>query len=160
TVNPAAIVIISEAENPATITNQNIDVVVVESISIGPQGAPGTPGTIVNTISPVAAVALGGHRVIAIDDDGCGIYADYLMKHDRVAGISTGAVEAGKPLTIVVFGEIEESSWSFDTSKGLFLGSEGVIVQDALEFGAIVPLGYVMTPTRIFVSIGTKIERE
>jgi len=40
------------------------------------------------------------------------------------------------------------------------LDQNGVVVQDAPSAGAIVPLGFVVTPTRIFISIGSRIERE
>jgi len=130
---------------------------VVETITAGPQGA---PGSMSNEVSIVAGEAIGGHRVIALDTAGHGVYADCLTNHVRILGVSRGAAASGDRVNVVAFGEFEEPSWSFDPQKGLFLGASGAIVQDAPDTGAIVPIGIVMNPTRIFVSINYRIERE
>jgi hypothetical protein len=138
-------------ESPGQIIKQ---IAVIES---GPQGRPGMDNV---DLPLVAAVAIGGQRVVATDEQGMAVYADNLTRYKTVIGISTGAANQGAVLTVKPFGRFEDSSWNWNPGKGLFLDQNGLIVQDAPSVGAIVPLGFVVTPKRIFISIGSRIERE
>jgi hypothetical protein len=144
--------------------NQAVDVVSpivafmqVDVLETGPQGRPGMDSV---DLFLVAAIAIGGQRVVATDDQGMAVYADNLKRYKTVIGISTGAAAQGAVVTVKPFGRLEDSSWNWNPGKGLFLDQNGIIVQDAPSAGAIVPLGFVVTPTRIFISIGSRIERE
>jgi len=126
-------------------------------IESGPQGRPGMDSV---DFMIEASMAIGGQRVIATDEQGMAVYADNLTRYKTVIGISTGAAIQGAVVTVKPFGRLEDSSWNWNPGKGLFLDQNGVVVQDAPSAGAIVPLGFVVTPTRIFISIGSRIERE
>jgi hypothetical protein len=129
-------------------------IAVIES---GPQGRPGMDSV---DLLIEAAIPVGGQRVIATDEQGKAVYADNMKRYKTVIGISAGAAVQGAMVTVKPFGRLEDSSWNWDPGKGLFLDQNGIIVQDAPYAGAIVPLGFVVTPTRIFISIGSRIERE
>ena len=87
------------------------------------------------------------------------VYADNLSRYKTVIGISTGAATQGAMVTVKPFGRLEDSSWNWNPEKGLFLGINGLIVQDAAETGAIVPLGHVAGADAIFITISEFIER-
>ncbi len=135
---------------PEPVINQ---IALIES---GPQGKPGMDSA---DLSITAAVAIGGQRVIATDDQGMAVYADNLSRYKTVIGISTGAAIQGATVTVKPFGRLEDSSWNWNPEKGLFLGINGLIVQDVPETGAIVPLGHVAGADAIFITISEFIER-
>ena len=142
---------------------QVVDVVspIVEFIQIdvmetGPQGRPG-----MDTIDLLleAATPIGGQRFIATDEQGKAVYADNLTRYKTVLGISTGAVIQGAVVTIKPFGRLEDPSWNWNPGKRLFLGINGLIVQDVPETGAIVSLGHVAGADAIFITISEFVER-
>jgi hypothetical protein len=154
--NPADPVVISTpSQKDVIFSTDDSDPVVISVIEQGPQGIPGG----VTSFIAEAAIPLGGHRVIALGDDGMAVYADNTNQFKYVVGISTNAVNAGDSIVIKIFGEMSESSWSWDKNKGLFLTTNGLITQDAPPTGVIISIGFVINLTTIFVRIGERIER-
>ena len=90
---------------------------------------------------------------------GMAVYADNLTRYKTVIGISTGAAVQGAMVTVKPFGRLEDSSWNWNPVKGLFLGKNGLIVQDVPDTGAIVPLGHVAGADAIFITISEFVER-
>ena len=144
--------------------DQQIEVIesavqIIEQVAViesGPQGRPGMDSV---DLSIMAAVAIGGQRVIATDEQGMADYADNLTRYKTVIGISTGAAIQGAVVTVKPFGMLEDSSWNWDSVKGLFLGQNGLIVQEAPDTGAILSLGHVAGAEAIFIIIGEYVER-
>jgi hypothetical protein len=150
-------VMIDGIEQIEVIESQSPAIEQIVAIESGPQGKPGMDSV---DLPITAAVAIGGQRVIATDEQGMAVYADNLTRYKTVIGISTGAAAQGDMVTVKPSGKIDDSSWNWNPGKGLFLGHQGLMAQDAPDTGAIVPLGFVVTPMRIFISIGSRIERE
>jgi hypothetical protein len=143
--------------------NQVVDVVspIVEFMQVdvletGPQGRPGMDSV---DFFLVAAIPIGGQRVVATDDQGKAVYADNLTRYKSVIGISTGAAIQGAVVTVKPFGRLEDPCWNWNPEKGLFLGINGLIVQDVPDTGAIVPLGHVAGAGAIFITINEFVER-
>lgn len=163
---PQVIEVYSQAELVVIVEgndNQTVDVIspVVEFMQVdvletGPQGRPGM-GTIDLLLE--AATPIGGQRVIATDEQGKAVYADNLTRYKSVLGISTGAVIQGAVVTVKPLGRLEDPSWNWNPWKGLFLGINGLIVQDVPETGAIVPIGHVAGADAIFITISEFVER-
>ena len=128
----------------------------VDVLETGPQGRPGIDSV---DLSIVAAIPIGGQRVVATDEQGLAVYADNLTRYKTVVGISTGAAIQGAVVTVKPFGMLEDSSWNWDSVKGLFLGQNGLIVQEAPDTGAILSLGHVAGAEAIFIIIGEYVER-
>ena len=165
---------ISEANGvptPVRITNKDIpDIISVRNImpistvriagSMTQPGPPGPPGSggVGNTYL-TAGLNLGGQRVIATDTSGMAQYADNLSLYKTVTGISKTAVSLGELVEVETFGLISDPSWNWDVTKDIFLGQNGLIVQDVPITGAIVNLGHVVSPTSIFLNIDDFIER-
>ncbi len=113
----------------------------------GPQGLPGGSGATTYT----AAVPLGGHLAVTLGAAGDAIPADAATAwHYAVAGITTGAVIAGAPATVVTTGSLEHSGWTFSPNLPVFLGLNGALTQ-TVPGGAVFSkvLGIAITPTRI-----------
>jgi hypothetical protein len=99
----------------------------------GPKGEKGEPGAN-NSITITANTLIGGGRIIAIDNE-VPMYASNQNKSiaKKVIGISTGAAEAGSELTIQTSGLMTDPAWNWDIEKPLFLGTNGIIVQEYPE---------------------------
>jgi len=95
----------------------------------GPQGKPGAPGG--TTLEYPASIALSGHRAVMFGPDGKLVYASAanLAHMGRVIGITLNAADAGADCRVQNFDQIEEPSWSWDTSKPVYLGADGVLTQ-------------------------------
>ena len=99
-----------------------------------------------------AAIALGGHRVVAI----VGNQATYADKdtsahYATVRGITTGAVLIGNTATIQVQGPMSEPSWSWTPNEPIYLGSNGQLTQTVPTTGAIIQIAVADTATQIMI---------
>jgi hypothetical protein len=151
------VVIVEGNDNQAVdVVSPVVDFMQVDVLETGPQGRPGIDSV---DLSIVTAAAIGGQRVIATDDQGMAVYADNLTRYKTVIGISTGAAIQGAVVTVKPFGRLEDTSWNWNPEKGLFLGINGLIVQDVPDTGAIVPVGHVASAEAIFITIGEYVER-
>jgi len=151
------VVIVEGNDNRAVdVVSPVVEFMQVDVLETGPQGRPGMDSV---DLLLEAAIPIGGQRVIATDDQGLAVYADNLTRYKTVVGISTGAAVQGAVVTVKPFGRLEDSSWNWDPVKGLFLGQNGLIVQDVPDTGAIFSLGHVAGAEAIFITIGEYVER-
>jgi hypothetical protein len=116
------------------------------------------PGTELETIVGryIAGIVIGGHRVVRTEPDETIVYADkddINIANDHLLGITNNAANIGDIVNVVTYGPMEELTWAWDPTLLLFLGDDGLIVQVAPVVGFSVVLGFVLTPTRIFVDI-------
>jgi len=133
----------------------------LELATQGPPGIQGPPGPSAGAGAEyTAAVALGGHRVAALDAAGQAVYASALQAGDRlrVAGITLGAAGAGDLVTVQSAGLVVHAGWSF-TPGPVYLGEDGQLVQ-ALPPGAVFSqvLGLAVAATRLLVAIQPPID--
>ena len=130
------IIVLIEDDETLLIAMEGDETIIAEMVEQGPPGIQGPPGsTDIPTITVLAAIPLGGHRVITLD----GVYADNTIPDHafRVAGITTGAVAAGDYTAAIYLGEITEPTWNWDPEKPLFLGQNGLLTQDCPATGFI-----------------------
>lgn len=143
-------------EKVVALAKQEIAVVAVSDV--GPPGPPGPPGAGGETsFQLLTASAIGGHRVVAADSSGRAVYAsnDIVVQSAKVVGITVSAVGAGELTVVVRSGEVEESSWNWDTDLPVYLGTNGTLTQVPPVIPAAFSLvvGFPMTSTKLFVSI-------
>lgn len=120
----------------------------------GPPGPPGDAATARVSITGTAAITLSGHAAVHRNPDGTFEYASATAPEHIAApiGVTTGAVSAGGDATVVMLGEITESSWSW-TPGPVFLGVGGGLVQtlpSGAEFLAVI--GTAVSPTTLYVN--------
>jgi len=108
-----------------------------------------------NIHQAVAAVELGGHRVVVLDAAGEAIYADrsILSHRDKVLGVTTGAASAGADATIRTYGELTEPSWSWTLDEPVFLGLTGLLTQTVPTSGFVLRIGFPTAATSLFIDI-------
>ncbi len=137
------IVVVNEQETIPTVvindksTNETVFVPPTYGSAIpGPRGPKGEKGDIGlpgagNSVVVLAESLIGGGRVIAIENE-IPIYASNNNKAiaKKVIGISLGAAEANAELTIQTTGLMTDPSWNWNVEKPLFLGTNGLMVQD------------------------------
>ena len=119
----------------------------------GPQGIPGPAGD--DTVQHIAAISLGGHRLVVLNSSSQAIYADNsnLTHKDKILGLTTGAVTAGATATIQTYGEISEVSWSWTLDLPIYASTDGLLTQTPPTTGFLVIVGFPISTTSMFISI-------
>ena len=133
-----------------------------DTIAVGIPGPPGPPGPSGGgpsdhiEITGTAAQALSGHRAVYRRSDGLIDYADAatLGHISRAIGVTAGAASSGNPVTVLMFGEMTEGSWTWTVPGLIFLGLNGALTQavpaaPGSQFQAV--LGYAVSSTRMYV---------
>lgn len=106
-------------------------VVVLTAGMQGPPGAPGATGPAAADPVFTAGVAIGGNRLVYLDDAGLLQYAtntDIALVW-RLLGMTTGAISAGAEGPVRLSGEVTEPSWSLTPGAPVYLGDSGLITQ-------------------------------
>lgn len=146
--------VVSEEESSTEIKTTTDTVTTIESISVGPQGPPGTGGTS-SDLSIVAAIVLGGHRIVVPDSNGKAIYADNTISShaNKVLGMTTGAVAEGGTATVKTVGEITEVSWSWTLDTPVWLSANGLMTQTPPTTGFSLIIGFPISETKLFLDL-------
>lgn len=162
-----------------TLITNTLDIINEESIAVseevitlvseavqGPQGIPGIKGDKGEPggteIERPATIDLSGHRIVVLDGQGGAIYASNaeLSHSQRIVGMTRHAAVAGAPVALAIYGEITEPSWSWDTTKPVYLGVDGLLTQVVPEFPDAkfsVVVGFPISATTLFINIGIPI---
>jgi hypothetical protein len=120
------------------------------SIIIGPPGPKGDAGSA--PIERIAAFAVGGHRVIAMQSNGQVRHADKdIAGHRLVIGVSITAAAAGELVNLLELGEVIHSGWAWQPGT-IWLGNDGQLTQTLPETGLLIEVARATDPTRIFVN--------
>lgn len=116
-------------EHSASLTVVQAPPATIEIAAPGPQVVGATDSVL---LSRTAHGALSGQRIVTPRPDDTVEYADNTNPAHQNAPLwlTTGAVADGGTVTVVAFGPVEESSWSW-TPGLLFLGTTGFITQTA-----------------------------
>lgn len=112
-------------------------------------------------VALTAAEDVGGHRVIAVNEDGFAVYADS-RDFDTVygiVGISDSAAVEGDRVYVRMFGLMEVPAPVLPGSP-IYLGYDGLMTQLPPEAGALVCVASAISPTRIIIDIQTPITLE
>jgi hypothetical protein len=147
------------SEGVFSVETQVLSVVSPEQVYIiadgaqGPAGPPGPTGG--SALQYQAGEALGGHRMVVLDDTGKAIYADNtLLSHaNKVLGMTTGAVSMGDTATIQTGGEMTEPSWSWVLDTPIWLSSSGVLTQVAPVTGFSLIVAFPVSATKAIISL-------
>lgn len=162
-----------------TLITNTLDIINEESIAVteevialvseavqGPQGIPGPKGDKGEPggtlIERPAAIDISGHRMVVLDGQGGATYASNAdQTHaNRIVGMTAHAAVAGAPVALAIYGEITEPSWSWDTTKPVYLGVDGLLTQVVPEFPDAkfsVVVGFPISATTLFINIGIPI---
>lgn len=137
-------------------------VIVVEdeqrSVSVGspgPQGVPGAPGS--GTLAQIAAVDIGGHRVVRSAGAGTVSYASNSepLHGDDTIGMSANAAMAGQEVTVVMSGALAFNGWAWTPGKPVYLAADGLLTQtpdmDTAAFAQTI--GHASDPQTVFVAV-------
>ena len=120
----------------------------------GPPGNPGSPGGSGNQVILRAGQTLGGHRAILLDNAGCAIYADSsdASHAGRLFGLTAHAALVDDFVTVHVIGEMLESTWFWEISRPVFLGTIGQLTQVPPSTGFVQVIGQPITVQSLFLN--------
>ena len=98
--------------------------VTVEMMTSGIKGDPGGQ----DVIYPAATI-LAAHKAVSVNSSGKIVYTDIsdLFLCQTFIGVTLSAGDAGASLQLRTFGEITDSSLTFDTNKNIFVTSNGTL---------------------------------
>lgn len=125
------------------------------SAVVGIPGPPGPPGELgEQVVQRVAAVALGGNRVVKPVADGQVNYAtsDFVPDANIILGITQGAAIQGDIIDVQIGGTMEEPSWNWTIGQ-VFCGLNGVLTQTPPTTGFLCRVGRAIAPTTIVISV-------
>lgn len=130
--------------------------VVKQSVSIGTQGPRGPVGSSgAESVSITAAVALSGHRAIALDAAGDAIYADASdATAFRAIGVSTGAAILGNTVTVRQLGAMDWPAGGLTPGVPLYLGAAGALSHTPPVTGYVRQIAVALDTNRIQVAVG------
>lgn len=161
---PAAAVEVTESVTHLTFTPAQVPQITIQSavpsttIEVcrqGPPGPQGIPGPVGSQFSVTAAVPLGGHRVIALNADRKGVYADQAdVLATTVVGFSASAAVVGDGVMLVQSGPLEYPAGGLTPEQPVFLGSDGLITQTPPSSGWLLRVGTALATDYIAVDIG------
>ena len=143
------------AESPVLVVEiGNDDAAAIEVGIPGPRGRDGTGSTSLDSVY-TAGETLGGHRVVIVAPDGLVYHASSAVVSEcgRVVGITSGAVAAGSPATVVSDGVMEESSWNWESGSSIYFDHNGVLTQTVPAAGYIQQVAIARSITGIIVQI-------
>lgn len=107
-------------------------------------------------VEKIAGEVIGAHRIVKLGDDGKVCYASCNEIGDvgRILGMSLNSADVGHTVRVLTFGRCEDSSFSFDVTKPIFLGLNGQIVQELPgEAVFIQRLGRVLKSSEILIDL-------
>lgn len=154
---------ICEVRNP--LDGAKLEVVIPPQVVIqeicGIQGPPGPSAAVAFEVHDlIAGQDLISLRIVGLGPDGKLYYAssDDIYWARNVVGMTLESVYAGEKVKVRMFGFVEEKSWSFDVSKGIYLGLQGRVVQDidrnSMRF--VLSLGKVYTFDKLYLNIASQ----
>ena len=107
-------------------------------------------------IQKVVGETIGSHKIVKLGDNGKVYYADCrnLSDVERILGMTLNSANTNGSVNILLFGKLQDSSFNFDTSKPIYLGKNGAIVQDIdSESVFIQRLGKVLKNNEILIDL-------
>lgn len=131
-------------------------VFIVSAGAQGPQGIQGPVGPVGGSaLSYPAGDALGGHRMVVLNDSQQAIYADStnLAHANKVLGMTTGAAALGDTASILSGGEVSEPSWNWFLNQPLYVGASGLLTQTPPVAGFSQIVGFPIATNKVFVSL-------
>lgn len=155
------IIVTSQPETLVISSQQPSQVNILTVGQQGPQGVAGVSGT-ATIPNLLAGSNLSGHRLVYLDSNGNVqlASASNISHVGKVVGMTTSASVLGATSEVFTLGVFTEPSWNFDVNLPIYLGDSGLITQvipskPASLFSQIV--GYVISPTKIYLQIETPI---
>lgn len=120
------------------------------SIAVGQ----GPAGQSAGQASYTAAQAIGGHRAVYVASDGLRLVdADDPVASASALGVSGNAAAAGGAVLVQTGGRLDEASWAWVVPLTIYCGSAGALTQTPPEHGAIIEMGFALSPTAMHVRV-------
>jgi len=74
-----------------------------------------------------------------------------MLEASAVAGVATQGGIAGATISVVAYGPASDTGWSWTLGAPVFVGDGGSLTQTPPSTGVLLPIGFPISPTEIFV---------
>lgn len=161
-----ASVVVAVEQRSAVVEPGDVKVVIVAPIvrsvvvallrgALGPEGPTGPPGEVTD-LALVASEAIGGHKLVyAFNEDLAAVFsATDTSLVGRNVGFTTGAASDGGDLSVRTHGPLEGFSGLIPDAL-YYAGAAGAITATPPTANLLVPVGFALTATKLFINIGT-----
>ena len=156
--SPDVSTIVSTPGESTIFSNEEVTVIITEGQQ-GPQGIKGDSGASGAVgVTRLAAIALGGHRLVMNAIDGRLIYAsnDVEQSAYTILGITLGAAVVNASVDVQGFGLVTEPTWTWVPNAPIYLGTNGLMTQivpsaPTALFSLVV--GFAISATAIFLNL-------
>lgn len=118
----------------------------------GRQGDAGPSGAGGGDITGVAAIALGGQRVVYLANDGLRYASADDLATINALGVTVGAVSIGGTATVRTGGALADPSFSFVPGP-VYLGLNGLLTQTLPTANSLVVIGDAINATTLLVRV-------
>ena len=118
-------------------------------LSMSKQGPAGAPGTSAEAETYTAAVTLGGHRAVSLDETGELIYASAALSIPAI-GVIRDAVTAGAEVTVYRAGKVTGFT-GLTPRATYYLAETGLLSLTPPTSGVLQPLGVAASATELLV---------
>lgn len=153
---PSSLVIVNGSNHQTLVETKPQVVTVFDFAHRGQKGDKGDAGSA--GITRLAAIALGGHRLVMNSTDGGLIYAsnDVAQSAYTILGITMGAAVVNAPVDVQGFGLMTEPTWAWVPNAPIYLGTNGLLTQvvpsaPTALFSLVV--GFAISATAIFLNL-------
>jgi len=102
-----------------------------------------------------AEEAISALRAVVTTDQGTVALADLSDESHfgKVLGISVTSASSGSPVTVQLFGELVDSSWSWTPQEWIFVGDNGQLTQQIPEGPWIQVMGHATSTTSVEIKV-------
>ena len=158
---PAVVIALSDGDDVVVAESESTQIV----LASGEQGPPGPQGPIGPSggaaFERMSAGALSALVVVWEDAAGVVRPMDYRDEDhiDLLAGITLTATSSAGPVNVQRSGPLDDSAWNWTPGR-VWLGANGALTQTPPADGFDVLVGYVVSPTRIYLDMQDNIELE
>jgi hypothetical protein len=103
------------------------------------------------TKSYIAATNVVAYKAVRVNDNNQLIYAD--NDFPQVTGISTESGNTNQAILVATSGSVYSASWNWDTSKLVYVGNNGELIQIAPTEGYVIEVGNVIDSNTINIDV-------
>jgi hypothetical protein len=110
----------------------------------------------------ITAYAIGGNRIVVLNNNGKVEYADNenSLHINKIIGVTKIAVGPNQPIKVQNVGVFEDSLWNWTIGDVIYASTNGLMTQIVPSLGFIQEIGIAISTNKVLIDIKNSIARE